>query len=56
MFITDELSAELKEKVSEVILRRGGSIVYKEHEASHIVYSRPPKSANAEGTQVYFLS
>ena len=50
ILLSEELDEATREKMKAIIEKRGGEIVTKEDEASHIVYGAPPKSANSDGT------
>ncbi|XP_063674934.1 SWI/SNF complex subunit SMARCC1-like isoform X4 [Bolinopsis microptera] len=45
ILLSEELDEATREKMKAIIEKRGGEIVTKEDEASHIVYGAPPKSA-----------
>ena len=49
MFLSDEIKEETQEAVTAIIEKRGGEIVGKEDEASHILYGSPPKTATQDG-------
>ena len=50
ILLSEELDEATREKMKTIIEKRGGEIVTKEDEASHIVYGATPKSANSDGT------
>ena len=49
VFLTGELDDSAQQQIRDIIENRGGELVSKEDEASHIVYGFPPKSAAPEG-------
>jgi hypothetical protein len=50
ILLSEELDEATREKLKVIVEKRGGQIVAKEDEASHIVYGPPPKSATSEGS------
>ena len=55
ILLSEELDEANREKLKAIIEKRGGQIVTKEDEASHIVYNGPSKSATSEGEVLYCL-
>ena len=53
ILLSEELDEATREKLKVIIEKRGGQIVTKEDEASHIVYGPPPKSATSEGVFLF---
>ena len=58
VLLSEELDEATREKLKVIIEKRGGQIVTKEDEASHIVYGSPPKSATSDGVccHVWFIN